>query len=360
MTRARAMRSLACALLALVLAAGALAGCSSAGETSAEADADATEEAAGSEDGSADEAADDDSVDDTDADATEDAAATAVTFTDDLGREVTVTSTERVVACMGSFADAWQNAGGTLVGASDDAFEHYDVDADTVAGVGRSTDLSLESILALEPDFVIMTATTSSKHSTGVSQSELEEALTEAGIAVAFFSVSTLEDYERMMGIFCQITGRDDLYESEVEALQAEVDAIIAESTASESQPTVVVLSASSKGLTIQDSSTLTGSMLADLGCVNVTDLYPSLLDDFSLEALLEIDPDYVFVLAASDDAETAQRYYDEAVGLSDAWAELTAVQEGRVTVLDTAHFLYKPNALWAESYQILADALAQ
>ncbi|MDD6566563.1 MAG: hypothetical protein PUF11_07255, partial [Parafannyhessea umbonata] len=38
----------------------------------------------------------------------------AYTFTDDLGRKVTVKSHKRVVACMGSFADAWQLAGGTL------------------------------------------------------------------------------------------------------------------------------------------------------------------------------------------------------------------------------------------------------
>ena len=63
----------------------------------------------------------------------------AYTFTDDLGRKVTVKSHKRVVACMGSFADAWQLAGGTLVGASDDAFGHYAVDSSKVSGVGRST-----------------------------------------------------------------------------------------------------------------------------------------------------------------------------------------------------------------------------
>ena len=81
----------------------------------------------------------------------------AYTFTDDLGRKVTVKSHKRVVACMGSLADAWQLAGGTLVGASDDAFGHYAVDSSKVSGVGRSTSLNLESIIALKPDFVIMT-----------------------------------------------------------------------------------------------------------------------------------------------------------------------------------------------------------
>ena len=38
----------------------------------------------------------------------------AYTFTDDLGRKVTVKSHKRVVACMGSLADAWQLAGGKI------------------------------------------------------------------------------------------------------------------------------------------------------------------------------------------------------------------------------------------------------
>lgn len=46
-----------------------------------------------------------------------------VTFTDDAGNEVTVDNPQRVVACMGSFANAWELAGGTLVGVSDDALQ---------------------------------------------------------------------------------------------------------------------------------------------------------------------------------------------------------------------------------------------
>ena len=37
------------------------------------------------------------------------------TFTDDYGREVTVTSHKRVAALIGSFADIWVSAGGSLV-----------------------------------------------------------------------------------------------------------------------------------------------------------------------------------------------------------------------------------------------------
>lgn len=282
----------------------------------------------------------------------------AYTFTDDLGRKVTVKSHKRVVACMGSFADAWQLAGGTRVGASDDAFGHYAVDSSKVSGVGRSTSLNLESIIALKPDFVIMTGISDGKHATGVSQADAESALKEAGIPVAFFKVTTFDDYKRMMGVFCAITGRDDLYKKNVTKVGEKIKSAVSTYSVKSKSPSVLIVSAFSKGLVVQNTSGMAGAIVKDLGAVNVADEHPSLLSDFSLEAAVEANPDYVLVLAASDDTATAQKYYDQVVGSNSAWQGMDAVKEGRVTMLDAAHFLYKPNADWAESYVLAGKAL--
>ena len=122
--------------------------------------------------------------------------------------------------------------------------------------------------------------------------------------------------------------------------------------------PSVLVVSAFSKGLVVQNTSGMAGAIVRDLGAVNVADEHPSLLSDFSLEAAVEANPDYVLVLAASDDTATAQKYYDQVVGSNSAWQGMDAVKEGRVTMLDAAHFLYKPNADWAESYVLAGKAL--
>ena len=282
----------------------------------------------------------------------------AYTFTDDLGRKVTVKSHKRVVACMGSLADAWQLAGGTLVGASDDAFGHYAVDSSKVSGVGRSTSLNLESIIALKPDFVIMTGISDGKHATGVSQADAESALKEAGIPVAFFKVTTFADYKRMMGTFCAITGRDDLYKKNVTKVGEKIKSAVSTYSVKSKSPSVLIVSAFSKGLVVQNTSGMAGAIVKDLGAVNVADEHPSLLSDFSLEAAVEANPDYVLVLAASDDTATAQKYYDQVAGSNSAWQGMDAVKEGRVTMLDAAHFLYKPNADWAESYVLAGKAL--
>lgn len=285
-----------------------------------------------------------------------------VTFTDDLGNSVTVKDPERVVACMGSFANAWELAGGTLTAATDDAYENYGVDSSKVASVGRSTALSLESIMAQNPDFVIMTGTSDGKHSTGVSQADLKSSLDASGIAGAFFKVSTFDDYLRMLRVMTAITGREDLYQKNGLNVRAQIKKIVAKYGVSagkkSSAPRVLVMSSYSKGVSAQDSTGMTGAMLKELGAVNVCDENPSALTDFSLESIADLDPDYIFVISVGTGSDAQERNLEESVSSNPAWSELSAVKKGNFKVLDSAHFMSKPNAEWAESYKILGKAL--
>lgn len=285
-----------------------------------------------------------------------------VSFTDDLGNAVTVKDPQHVVACMGSFANAWELAGGTLTAATDDAYENYGVDSSKVASVGRSTSLSLESILAQDPDFVIMTGTSDGKHSTGVSQSELKSSLDASGVSGAFFKVTTFSDYLRMLRVFTAITGREDLFQKNGLDVQAQIKKVKKRYSVSGGKksdaPRVLVMSSYSKGVSAQDSTGMTGAMLKELGAVNVCDENPSALTDFSLESIADLDPDYIFVISVGTGTEAQERNLAESVSSNPAWSELSAVKKGNYKVLDSAHFMSKPNAAWAESYKILGKAL--
>lgn len=293
-----------------------------------------------------------------DADAADDAAPGPVTFTDDMGNEVTVDNPQRVVACMGSFANAWELAGGTLVGVSDDALTAagWTIESPDVATVGDFTAVNLEAIIALNPDFVIMTSGTGGRGGDS-SQADLRDALVGSGIPVAYFQVTTFEDYERLMRIFTDITGREDLYEQNAAKVAEAIDGIVAQVPA-ESPPTALVLTTFSGGTRVQASATQTGSMLAALGVNNLADENRSLLKDFSLEAVIEMDPDFIFVIPMGDDAEAAMRNLEEATAANPAWASLSAVQNNRYITLDPTLYLSKPNAKWADAYQGLFDDL--
>ena len=278
-----------------------------------------------------------------------------VAFTDDEGNEVVIDDPQRVVALMGSFARMWELAGGTLVGASDDAFDSYALESDAEM-VGDFSDPNLEAIIALDPDFVILTSGSGGRGGNS-SQVDLKDSLEASNIPYAFFNVTTFDDYERMMGILTDITGRADLYEENVAAVSEQIDEIVAKVPDGET-PTVALMISYSGGVRLQGSSTQTGAMLDDLGAINVADMYPSLLSDFSVEALLEADPDYIFVLPMGNTAEAAERAMDELISSNPAWDSLTAVQDGHLIVLEPELYLYKPNELWAQPYAELFTLL--
>ena len=131
----------------------------------------------------------------------------AGTFTDDLGRAVTVEDPRSVACLTASFADIWCAAGGaeTLAAATNATWTYFDLPiGDDVVNLGGSKELDLEALTACGPDLVLASAGTDRNV-------ELEETLELLGLNTAYFSVNSFEDYLRMLKICTDLTGRPDL-----------------------------------------------------------------------------------------------------------------------------------------------------
>ncbi len=278
-------------------------------------------------------------------------------FTDDLGNTVTVESTERVVAGLASLGNMWELAGGTLVGVPDDAYDEFEFASPDMTLIGNLASPNAEVIVSLEPDLVILTGAGGGRGTAGSSQTDLESILQNAGIPVAYFKVTTLEDYLRVMEIMTDLTGDAQAYVQYGTQVKEEVDAIIAQVPAGEA-PLVAAAITFSGGTRLQNATTQTGSVLADLGAVNLADEHPSGAEDYSLESLVAINPDYIFIVPMGNSPEEADANLVAETTANPAWASLSAVQEGRFHTLDTRLFNYKPNASWPEAYQVLFDHL--
>ena len=257
---------------------------------------------------------------------------------------------ERVVSLYGSFSEAWVQAGGTLAGVTDDAIAERGLDLPDAQIIGTTKAPNLELVLALEPDWVILSADIAQ-------QVSAMEVLKGAGIACEAFRVDTWQDYAAMMDAFTQKTGRRDLYEQIIPPMEQEISRIVEQSRAKES-PKVLLLRAYSSGAKAKGADNLAGVMLRDLGCVNVADVHPSLLEELSLEAIVMEDPDWILISVMGGDEEAALHALNESLGRNPAFQALTAVQEGRMQVLPRDLFHYKPNARWAESYGYLYEML--
>ena len=276
-----------------------------------------------------------------------------VVFTDALGREVSVPKNpQRVAALLGSFADVWVLSGGTLCAAAEDAWEDFGLELPDAVNIGGAHSPNLELLLSADPDFVIASASTASNV-------EMREVLEAAGITVAYFDVDHFEDYLKMMRICTEITGRSDLYEKNGLQVQRQIQKIKEEVAAADWEKTVLVLRAASGFVKAKGSSgTILGEMLSDLGCINIADSDTSLLEDLSVESVMRQEPYHIFVVTMGSDPQKAMDNLNRLLLENPAWASLAAVKENRVHVMERNLFNIKPNARWAESYEILQKIL--
>lgn len=282
------------------------------------------------------------------------ASESGVTFTDDLGREVAVSERPERVACLiGSFADIWYLAGGVdqIVATAADTWTYFDLPLrEDVVNLGATKELSVEQLIACEPDFVVASCNTALNV-------ELEPVFEEMGLNVAYFDVSTFEQYLKMLKTCTEITGCPENYERYGTQVQQQVDQAIAR--ADGSKPSVLYIRASGSSCKVKSSEgSVLGEMLADLDTVNIADSETSLLEQLSMETILAADPDYIFVVLQGADPSKAQSILETTLLNNPAWASLSAVQEGRYHVMDPTLYNLKPNEKWGQAYAQLADIL--
>lgn len=285
------------------------------------------------------------------------AEAGGVTFTDDLGRQITVDNPQRVAALLGSFAQIWQLAGGEVIATADDAWDDLQLElpADTV-NLGNTKSLSMELLLSAEPDFIL--ASTNTRQNV-----EWKETLEATKIPVAYFDVGDFDDYLRLLKICTDITGREDLYEVNGLTVQKQIEAVLAQSRrrlSEEEAPTVLCMVASASNISAKNSkNNVLGEMLASLGCVNIADSEKSLLENLSLEYILTADPDYIFIVQRGDDTDGMMEKIALELESNPLWSQLSAVKDSRVYIMEKNLYNLKPNHRWGEAYERLEAILS-
>lgn len=282
---------------------------------------------------------------------------TAVTFTDDLGRAVTVSNPKRVAALLGSFAEVWQLAGGQVIATADDAWDDFSLELpEDAVNLGGTKHLSLELLLSAQPDFIL--ASTNTRQNL-----EFRETLEATSIPVAYFDVFNFEDYLRLLDICTDITGCKDRYEIYGTAVEKEIQSVVEQSKLrlqNQQAPRVLFLRASASAVHVKNSEgVILGDMLKNLGCINIADSDATLLENLSIERILEADPDFIFVVQQGDNAAGTREYVRQFLQEHPAWAQLTAVKQDNVHFMEKQLFGLKPNHRWGQAYSVVEEILA-
>jgi len=274
-------------------------------------------------------------------------------FQDDLGRTVTLPEPKRVACLLGSFAQIWQLAGGEVIATADDAWDDLNLElSDDCVNLGNTKELSLELLLSSQPDFILASANTRQNV-------EWMETLEAADIPTAYFDVSDFDDYLRLLELCTGITGRKDLYEQHGLEVQRQIHAVLEKAEKRGTAPKVLCMRASASMVTVKNSEdNVLGEMLKSLGCINIADSDSALLENLSIEKILEEDPDYIFIVQRGDDTEGMKAYVESMMQENPAWQELTAVKEGRLHFMDKNLYNLKPNHRWGEAYEKCEEIL--
>lgn len=263
--------------------------------------------------------------------------------TDGNGLMVQVPSHARAVVLLGSYADAWVSAGGILAGATDD---HA---GGNVPSVGAAHHPSLEGILALDPEVVVLSSLHSSHLAVG-------ETLEKMGIPCLYYQVTRYEHYLQMMQGFSLINNTAEAFEQRRAAIADGISAIIAGARQDERflNTTCLLVRMYATGVRSKATGTIAGEIFSDMGLVNIVqdENAPDLL---SMEAIIQADPDYVFLVAMGAQEEAAHEAAQRALFDHPAWAGLSAVRNDRVFVLEKRLFHNKPNDAWPEAYAWVA-----
>ena len=283
----------------------------------------------------------------------------ALIYEDALGNQVTFTEEEikdiadqnaKVAVLSGSYAEIWSLAGGKPDVITEDAYDEgrqITLD-DTTVSAGSLKNPNMEILLASDVKIAMLSADLEG-------QLAIREQLQDAGIKTVCISVETFEDYLKVLQFFTELTGRNDCYEEYGVSVAETIDEQIARQD--DSHPTVLFLRAYSSGVKAKGSDSMTGEMLKALGCINIADGEQRLLNDLSMEVILETNPDYIFLTTMGEEGpglESAKAVLTD----NPAWNDLTAVQLGHYYILPQNMFHNKPNQRWGESYRILADIL--
>lgn len=212
--------------------------------------------------------------------------------------------------------------------------------------VGMAMDPDLEKIVSLDPDVVII-----DQHF----KDKVDTAATELGLDIFYFDSTSYDNFLGTVESLGETIGKTEEAEAFINGVKAAEDSVLVKAEGTEA-PTVAVVFGSSSSFMLATDLSYIGDLVDKVGATNITDILEaepsSGYIQFSLEQIIEQNPDYVLRFAHGNIEET-KKSFDEFFNTNPAWSTLDAVKEGRVIDLDSSIFNTTANIF-------ITDAIAE
>ncbi len=248
-----------------------------------------------------------------------------VQFTDSVGRPVEIKDAPlRIVSIAPSITESLYaiGAGSLLVGRTD--FCDYPPEATVLPSVGGfdASTISIETILALEPDLVI---------GGSIYQADLAESLTKAGIPVFIMEPRTVEEIMSSLQTLGKVTNHAEEAEIVVADMQQRMDAVstIVNTIPQDKRQTVFYEVWADPYMTTSG-QTYIGELISMAGGVNIFEDLKETYPTISAEEIIARDPQVI--LGPSNHAD---QLTDAAIAGREGWSNIAAVKNKRIYIVD-------------------------
>ncbi|NLK01007.1 MAG: cobalamin-binding protein [Clostridia bacterium] len=265
--------------------------------------------------------------------------------TDDLGREVEIVKApERIVSLAPAATEILfsLDLDGLLVGVTD--YCDYPLEAKNKEKIGDFLNPNLEKILSMEPDLIL---------AAGGVQEGIVNQLDNLGEIVVVLDPQNLGEVMEDILLVGKITARMEealRVTGDMEARIQRVKDVTGNLSEDEIVDTFVVLWIEGASIYTAGGGSFISHLVELAGGCNIADTGTGDYFQYSLENLLEEDPEAIINIALGYDGED--------LGKMEGWEKLRAVQNGRIHTVDDNDLLTLPGPRLIEGLELLSQFL--
>jgi iron complex transport system substrate-binding protein len=261
---------------------------------------------------------------------------------DDLQREVAFSGNpQRIISMLPSLTETVCALGGCDRLVATDRFSNWPEQVKRLPKVGGLGDASIESIVGLKPDLILMSRS-----------QRITDRLAELGIRTFALKTDTYADIGRSVKLVGQILGLPERAASLVQTIEASVSAIADEAIAQRHGARPTVYYEVDRAPYAAGPQSYIGEMLARLGTRNIVtaDLGP--FPQLNPEYVVRNDPDVIFV-APAEVPHLAER---------PGWDRIRAVRENRLCSFssDVRDTIVRPGPRVSDGMRALEECLVR
>lgn len=195
--------------------------------------------------------------------------------------------------------------------------------------IGQAFSPNLEVVVSLESDLLVLDSNFKEK---------LDEQVKQYGINTFYFNTTTFENFKNSILELGKLGNKENKAKELVEDLQSSVDEVLQK--ANKDNIKVAIVFGTGESYMLATDKSYVGDLLNSIGISNITDELEadSAYVNFSMEQVLDINPDYVLRLAHGN-IEESKAGFEKEFSENPAWSSIKASENGNIYDLEPSIF---------------------